>query len=109
MPLQYCGQLSAADLPHIARTVPDINRQAVNNADFALLLDWKPVFGMLKSGKQVIAWAQMGRVLGKQLWGLARNHLNKVPKAEGLAWSLISDSFTCTNTNLLSKQMCMQA
>ncbi len=28
----------------------------------------------------------MGRVLGKQLWRLARNHLNKVAKAEGLVW-----------------------
>lgn len=28
----------------------------------------------------------MGRVLGTQLWGLARYHLNKVTKAEGLVW-----------------------
>ena len=28
----------------------------------------------------------MDRVLGKQLWGLARAHLNKVAKAEGLVW-----------------------
>ena len=28
----------------------------------------------------------MGRVLGKQLWGVARNHLNKVAEAEGLVW-----------------------
>lgn len=53
MPLGWCGQLSAANSPHIAQTVPTINRQAVDAVE--LLLDWRPVLEILRSGKQVFA------------------------------------------------------
>ncbi len=87
MPLWGCGQLSAADPPHAGRTVLVITGQAVDAVQLlALLFNGRPVLAMLRSGKQVVACVEMDRVLGKQLWGLARDHLNKVAKAEGLVW-----------------------
>lgn len=85
MPLWWSGQLSAADPPHVGRTVLVVTGQAVDAVELLpLLFNWRPVLSMLRSGKQVVACVEMDRVLGCQLWGLARDHLNKIAKAEGL-------------------------
>lgn len=40
---------------HICLVCAIINRQAVDDHDVELLLDWRPVLGILRSGKHVVA------------------------------------------------------
>ncbi len=56
MQLWGCGQLGAADSPHVGRTVLRITGQAVDAVELLpLLFNWRPVLAMLRSGKQVVA------------------------------------------------------
>ncbi|KAA6421209.1 MAG: hypothetical protein FRX49_08908 [Trebouxia sp. A1-2] len=53
MPLWWSGQLSAADPPHVGRTVLVVTGQAVDAVELLpLLFNWRPVLSMLRSGKQ---------------------------------------------------------
>ncbi len=55
MPLWGCGQLCAADPPHVGGTVLIITGQAVDAVELLpLLFNGRPVLPMLRSGKQVV-------------------------------------------------------
>lgn len=60
LPCHTAVELSAADSPHIARTVLDITRQPADAVQMLLLLSYcKPMLGMLRSGKEVYKMLQM--------------------------------------------------
>ena len=47
-----------------------------------------PVLAMLRSGRQIDAWVEVDRVLGKQLWGLATDHFSNIARGACLEhWS----------------------